>query len=110
MRTNEERIAALHARAEELRRERRKRRTRLAGAAGIIFCLALTVGLAAWIPHLSTVLSGTPDSMSGSVFSDSGALGYLVTALLAFLLGVCVTVFCLRLKKWREDRDQEDRL
>ena len=42
------------------------------------------------------------------MFSDSGALGYIVVALLAFLLGVSVTVFCLRLKKWREKKDRED--
>ena len=108
MRTNEERIAAMHARAAELRREKRKRETRLAGAAAVVLCLALTVALAAWMPRLSTAMTGAPGAMSASIFSDSGALGYIVVALLAFLLGVSVTVFCLRLEKWREEKDRED--
>ena len=47
--------------------------------------------------------------MSASLFSGSGALGYIVIALLSFLLGVSVTVFCFRLKKWQDERDREDR-
>ena len=110
MRTNEERIAAMHTRAAELRREKRKAQTRLAGGAGIVLCLALVVALCVWMPKLSTAISGAPDGMSASIFAESGALGYIVVALLAFLLGVCVTMFCLRLKKWREENDSEDRL
>jgi cell division protein FtsW (lipid II flippase) len=108
MRTNEERIAAMHARAAELRKEKRKRETRLAGLTAVVLCLALTVALAAWMPRLSTAMTGAPGAMSASMFSDSGALGYIVVALLAFLLGVSVTVFCLRLEKWREEKDRED--
>jgi hypothetical protein len=108
MRTNEERIAAMHARAAELRREKRKRETRIVGIEIIVLSLALVIALAAWMPRLSTAMTGAPGAMSASMFSDSGALGYIVVALLAFLLGVSVTVFCLRLKKWREEKDRED--
>ncbi len=109
MRTNEERLAAMHARAAELRRENRKKLTRLAGGASVVLCLALVAALAVWMPRLSAALPGAPGAMSASIFSGSEALGYIVVALLAFLLGVSVTVFCLRLKKWREDREREDR-
>ena len=110
MRTNEERIAAMHARAAELRREKRKRLTRLTGGISALLCLALVVALAACMPRLPMASAGAPDGMSGSIFAGSGTLGYIVVALLAFLLGVSVTVFCVRLRKWREDRDREDRL
>ena len=110
MRTKEERIAAMHARAAELQREKRKRLTRLTGGISIVLCLALVVALAVWMPQLSVALPGTPEGMSASIFSASGTLGYIVVALLAFLLGVSVTVFCLRLKKWREDQDKEDHI
>ena len=35
-------------------------------------------------------------------------LGFLVIALIAFVLGVAVTVFCFRLKKWNDEKDKED--
>ena len=46
---------------------------------------------------------------TGSVFHSSAALGYIVIGLLAFLLGVCVTILCFRLRQLeREDeRDAE---
>ena len=46
---------------------------------------------------------------AGRVFHSSAALGYIVIGLLAFLLGVCVTILCFRLRQLeREDeRDAE---
>ena len=109
MRTNEERIAAMHARAAELGREKRRKQTDLAAAVSVVLSLALIFALSAWMPHFSAAMTGAPDGMSASVFSGSGALGYIVIALLSFLLGVSVTVFCFRLKKWQDERDREDR-
>jgi len=109
MRTNEERLTAVHARASELRREKRAKQTRLWGAAGVLLCLALAAAPAMWMPRFAAMLSGAPDTMSASIFAENGALGYLVTALLAFLLGVSATMFCLHLRKWREEKDREDR-
>ena len=49
---------------------------------------------------------------AASIFHSGAALGYIVIALLAFLLGVCVTVLCFRLRQMnREDgqgRESED--
>ena len=109
MRTNEERIAAMHARAAELQREKRKKLTRLTGGVSVVLCLALIIALAAWMPGLPVASAGSPAGMSGSIFAESGALGYIVVALLAFLLGVSVTVFCVRLRKWQEQQNTEDR-
>ena len=46
--------------------------------------------------------------MNASIFSDSGVSGYLVIAILAFLLGITVTVFCFRLKKYMDGKGPED--
>lgn len=35
-------------------------------------------------------------------------LSFLVIASIAFVLGVAVTVFCFRLKKWNDEKDKED--
>ena len=42
--------------------------------------------------------------MAASMFGGSAALGYIVIGLLAFVLGVCVTILCFRLRQLeRED-------
>ena len=44
-----------------------------------------------------------------SIFHGGAALGYIVIGLLAFLLGVCVTVLCFLLRQMdREDRQDEE--
>ena len=48
-----------------------------------------------------------------SIFHGGAALGYIVIGLLAFLLGVCVTVLCFRLHQMNredgQDRESEGR-
>ena len=45
--------------------------------------------------------------MHASIFAGSGALGYIVIAIIAFLLGVALTMFCIRLREWQERKDKE---
>ena len=46
---------------------------------------------------------------AASIFHGGAALGYIVIGLLAFLLGVCVTVLCFRLRQMnREDGQNEE--
>ena len=40
--------------------------------------------------------------MKTGIFSDSAVLGYIVIVLIAFLLGVTVTAFSIRLKKMKK--------
>ncbi len=106
--TNEERLAALHARASELEKERRAKRVRVLQTAGVCLCLAAVIALAALMPGLTASITpeAAADSMRASIFAGSRALGYIVIAVVAFLLGAAVTVFCFRLKKWRGGADK----
>ena len=49
---------------------------------------------------------------AASIFHGAAALGYIVIGLLAFLLGVCVTVLCFRLRQMSredgQDKESED--
>ena len=45
---------------------------------------------------------------AASIFHSGVALGYIVIGLLAFLLGVCVTVLCFRLRQMNRD-DTKDK-
>ena len=52
--------------------------------------------------------AGQTGGMSASIFGNSTALGYIVIAIIAFLLGIAVTIFCFRLRKWQEGKDKQE--
>ena len=111
MRTNEERIAAVHARAAELKRKSGRTRIRIAGGVSAACSLAVLVLLSVRIPAVSGSLpaGSAGPGMSASIFTGSGALGYLVIAVTAFLLGASVTMFCFCLRRRQEKKDGEER-
>ena len=119
MRTNEERIAKMHARAEEIEKEQRRRRVRIAQSAAAAVSFAAVILLAVFMPQLAPAGDGfapgssapaAPGDMQASIFGGSGVLGYIVIAIIAFLLGAFVTAFGFRLKRWQDKKDRgEDR-
>ena len=110
MRTNEERAGALHRRAAHLEREQRNNRFRMVCAVSGAVCIGILIGVAVLIPGVTAAgfSAGSPAAMNGSIFSDSSVPGYIAIAILAFLLGITVTVFCFRLKKYMDEKDRED--
>ena len=110
MRTDEERIAAMHRRAAQLKEKNNKRQTYLAGALSAAASLALIMIFALRIygirGGLATGYTGT--GMSGSILSSGGATGYAVIAIAAFFLGSCITVFCFKLRNRKDSNKNKD--
>ena len=109
MRTTDERLAAAKRRAEEIKRQERSRRSRIAAVSGAAACLAAILGLALAMPGITEGFSDAAlgGGMAASIFSGR-SLGYLVVGLLAFALGVCVTVLCVRLHERERDEGSEE--
>ena len=107
MRTNEERIAAVKSRAAQLERQKRQRQKRLLAFACACASLAVIVGAALALPHLQTSWRGAAYQTTASIFADSAVCGYVRIALLAFALGVCVTVLCYRLRVFHEESEED---
>ena len=111
MRSHEERVAEAKRRIAKIEQEERRRRNVITMASAVAACLALLIGASLAMPGIAASIqtgnySGfeTAASMYGG-----GALGYIVIGLLAFLLGVCVTVLCFRLRQMnREDGQDEE--
>ena len=112
MRSNEERIAAMHRRASELKIEQRRRKILIIQAVSTAACLAIVVVAAVFLSGLVERMgpSGSFSGMNASVFSDNPALGLIIIGILAFLLGISVTIFCFRLRRWQEESEKEIRL
>ena len=92
MRSNEERIEALHTRISAMQRARERRKTGALGAAGAV----LTVCLLFMVFGGGTHPGGAAGLYSGSILLFEGAGPYVLIALAAFTAGVIVTAALIR--------------
>ena len=99
MRTNEERTALVRRRTREIReeqlRKKQKRQMTILSGVSLAACLAILVIVGSTMPQIlsgfdQTSLSHT--SGTASLLAESEALGYVIMAIFAFLLGICVTL------------------
>ena len=115
MRSHEERITETKRRIAKIEQEKRRRRDTITMASAVAACLALLIGASLAMPGIATRIQAGNYSgfeTAASIFHGGAALGYIVIGLLAFLLGVCVTVLCFRLRQMNredgQDRESED--
>lgn len=109
MRSTDERAAAVEKRVKELACHKKQRQRRYIGLSAVVACLALVIGMGVSTPGIMEGLAEwdyTSTGMMASIFYIGGALGYVLTGLLAFALGVCLTILCFRLN-CKNQRDKE---
>ena len=115
MRSHEERVAETKRRIAKMEREKRRRRNTVTMASAVAACLVLLIGASLAMPGIAAhIQTGNYSGFetAASMYGGGAALGYIVIGLLAFLLGVCVTVLCFRLRQMNredgQDRESED--
>ena len=115
MRSHEERVAETKRRIAKMEREKRLRRNTITMVSAVAACLVLLIGASFVMPGIAAKIQTGDYSgfeTAASIFHGGAALGYIVIGLLAFLLGVCVTVLCFRLRQMSredgQDRESED--
>ena len=111
MRTNEARARLIHRRTAEIKQERQIKKQRRLDAVCMAACLLLVIGIGTMMPGLMrNAADGSIVHSSGtaSLIGSHAALGYIVMGLLAFFLGVCVTVLLYRLRRREERKRRED--
>ena len=112
MRSHEERVVETKRRIAAMERKKRLRRNTVTMASTVAACLVLLIGASLAMPGIAAKIQ-TGDyygfETAASIFHGGAALGYIVIGLLAFLLGVCVTVLCFRLRQMhREDNQNKE--
>ena len=114
MRSHEERVVETKRRIAKIEREKRLRRDKFTMISAVAACLALLIGASLAMPGIAANIQIGDYSgfeTAASIFHGGAALGYIVIGLLAFLLGVCVTVLCFRLlqisREDKQDRESE---
>ena len=111
MRSHEERVAETKRRIAARQREKRLRGNTITMASAVAACLALLIGASLAMPGIAASIQTGDYSgfeTAASIFHGGAALGYIVIGLLAFLLGVCVTVLCFRLGQMNREDDQNE--
>ena len=109
MRSHEERVAETKRRIAKIEREKRRRRNTVTMASAVAACLVLLIGASLALPGIAaSIRTGDYSGFetAASMYGGGAALGYIVIGLLAFLLGVCVTVLCFRLHQMNREDDQ----
>ena len=102
MRSTDERLREIMRRAEPVMEKRRIRRRIFVDALTSCACLALLIAVSLSLPGLPTAGADGAAREYGSLLLTGPYLGLVLVVLLAFALGVCVTLLCLRLKKLKE--------
>ena len=111
MRSHEERVTETKRRIAKIERENRLRRNTITMVSAVAACLALLVGASLAMPGIAaSIRTGNYSGFetTASIYGGGAALGYIVIGLLAFLLGVCVTVLCFRLRQMNREDDQNN--
>ena len=115
MRSLEERVVETKRRIAQIERAKRLRRNTITMASAVAACLTVLVGVSLAMPGIAANIQTGDYSgfeTAASIFHGGAALGYIVIGLLAFLLGVCVTVLCFRIRQLSrenaQDKESED--
>ncbi len=103
MRITDEQLRLVRERAEKLR----TRRQRLLRRGTAALCLLLAAALGLVLPGMEGGAALPEEAAFGSIVLTSPGLSYIVIAILAFALGVCVTLLCIQRRA--QGRDGEDR-
>ena len=93
MRTAEEQLRRMHMRAAEIKREEDRSRLRALGSLSGVLLVCLVVALQQLQCLQHVILTG---QSTGSSLLDESAGGYVLAAVIAFALGVTVTLLCIR--------------
>ena len=111
MRSHEERIAEVRRMIAEKERQKRRKQRRIVAISCIAACLAVIVGVSFVMPGIvGQIAPGTSSGFetAATILGGGTTLGYMVIGLLAFILGVCVTILCFRIRQLDKEEQTEE--
>jgi len=94
MRTNEQRIELMHKRAKDCIQKNEKRNAFISGSLSVMFLGLLTIMIQ--MTEGNHIFS-TNNDFSGNSMLSGNAGGYVLVAVIAFVLAVAVTFVCIRI-------------
>lgn len=111
MRSPEERITEVKRRIAKKERQKRLQQYRIAAVFAVAACLVVIVSVSLSLPGvLNRIEPGTSFGYetAATILGGNAALGYIVIGLLAFILGVCVTILCFHIRLMNREEETEE--
>lgn len=102
MRNTEERLAHIELRLKEIKKKKRLNQMRTMGALSVVLSLVIIVGISTAMPGIMAGMGDAPYGGGGAaagIFVESSKIGYIFIGILAFVLGVCVTLLAFQLRQ-----------
>ena len=106
MRNTDEQLQEIMRRAETVKEKRSIRKRLRASALASCVCVILLIAVSIYLPRLTAISQDTAAGQYGSLLLGAHYTGYIVVGVLAFALGVCITLLCLHWKALRQ-KEQE---
>ena len=104
MRSIDEQMNEIRSR-KDIYAEAKSLRNKMIGECTVgIVCLALVITTALILPKLDFVRDNAPILQYGSMIQSLPVIGYILIAMLAFAMGVAVTMACIH---WKEHKKKE---
>ena len=104
MHSTSEQLQEILKRSDAIQRQRAVRSRIIAAAVGACACVALLIVTSLFIPLLSAAEAENEGAHYGSLLLTPANMGYVVIGVLAFVLGIFVTLLCIYLKQNAEIR------
>ena len=106
MRSSDEQFQEILKRADYLRDRHAERKAVMLWALSVAACVAFLVAAACFLPVFPAENQAAATTQYGSLLLGAPYTGYVVIGILAFLLGVFVTLLALHVRKMRaKERD-----
>ena len=78
----------------------REKRRKIYSIVTVAACLAVVIGLAIIVPSIPAEDAATiENTATGTLFSGSAVGGYVLVGVIAFMLGVIATLFCVKMRR-----------
>ena len=106
MRNTDEQLQEIMRRAEIVREKRSMRRRLYASTLASCVCAVLLIAVCFCLPQLTVLPESSAMQHYGSLLLAAPYTGYVVVGVLAFALGVCVTLLCIHRKALKQ-KEQE---
>jgi len=108
MRNTDLQLQEILKRAEIVREKRSIRRRIRADALAACMCCGLLAVVSFWLPRLGMISAADTERRYGSLLLATPYMGYVAVSVLAFALGVFVTLLCVHWKRL-DRRERENK-
>lgn len=99
MLTDRERIDMIHKRTAQIKLQRNKQKQNAIDSVFAVCTILLCMCVGSLVPELLSGSSQSVASSAASLLVSNDSVGYILMALLSFLLGICFTVLLYRLRR-----------